>query len=136
MSEKLCHKIMSKKPVKKEKEKTAKKTQVKEQKLIVQQTALEKELTKDLADLTKQIRRLKDLEFVQVLKKPRRMLWLSFLKGVAVGFGSVIGASLVVGVFIFVLSKLSLVPVIGDAVTSVLQEIDVNEVLIDTNTAQ
>jgi hypothetical protein len=92
-------------------------------------TAAENQLVKNLTKLTKEIERLQQLEFIKLIKKPGRLIWYGFLKGVAVGFGSVVGASLVVGVFVFILSKISVVPVIGDAVNAVIEEIDSQQIL-------
>lgn len=39
------------------------------------------------------------------------------------GFGSVLGASLVVGIFLYLLAQISLVPVIGDFVQKVIDQI-------------
>lgn len=86
-------------------------------------TKLELELSKEVKELTKEINNLKDLEFVKILKHPWRMMGLSFLKGIMVGFGSVLGATVLVAFFIFILSKISLVPVVGDFVQDIIQEI-------------
>jgi len=47
----------------------------------------------------------------------------NFLGGLAWGFGTVLGATLVVALVIFVLTKLNNVPVIGDFFSSILQTI-------------
>ncbi|OGY22265.1 MAG: hypothetical protein A2126_03470 [Candidatus Woykebacteria bacterium GWB1_45_5] len=47
----------------------------------------------------------------------------NFLGGLAWGFGTVLGATLVVGLVIFVLSKLNSIPIIGDFINDILQGI-------------
>ena len=47
----------------------------------------------------------------------------NFLGGLAWGFGTVLGATLVVGLVIFILSKLNSIPVIGDFISDILQGI-------------
>lgn len=47
----------------------------------------------------------------------------NFLGGLAWGFGTVLGATLVVALVIFVLTKLNEVPIIGDFFKSILQTI-------------
>lgn len=86
-------------------------------------TKLELELSKEVKDLTKEITKLKDLEFIQILKHPWRLMGLSLLKGIMVGFGSVLGATVLVALFVYLLSQISLVPVIGDFVKDIIQEI-------------
>ncbi|MDD3861665.1 MAG: DUF5665 domain-containing protein [Candidatus Gracilibacteria bacterium] len=86
-------------------------------------TKLELELGKELKILTKEITKLKDLEFIQVLKHPWRLMGLSLLKGIMIGFGSVLGATVLVALFVYLLSQISLVPVVGDFVKEIIQEI-------------
>ncbi len=84
----------------------------------------EERLTKELTSLARQIRRMKNLEFIRVFKEPKRFFAFSFLHGVIVGFGSVIGATLGVAIFIYLLTQISLVPIIGSYVEKVLEEIN------------
>jgi hypothetical protein len=89
-------------------------------------THLEIKLSKEVKELTKEIENLKELEFVKILKDPWRLLGLSFIKGVMVGFGSVIGATVLVALFIYLLSQISFVPIVGDFVKDIIQEIQIN----------
>ncbi|MFA6917755.1 MAG: DUF5665 domain-containing protein [Candidatus Gracilibacteria bacterium] len=86
-------------------------------------TKLELELSKEVKELTKEITNLKELEFVKILKHPWRLMGLSLLKGIMVGFGSVLGATVLVALFVYLLSQISLVPVVGDFVQDIIQEI-------------
>jgi len=45
-----------------------------------------------------------------------------------IGFGSVLGASLLVGLAVFIISKLQVIPVLGDYLKDILQEIDRDQV--------
>jgi len=83
-------------------------------------------LTKEIKELTKEVRKLKDLEFLRVFKHPWKFMGFSFLKGIMVGFGSILGATVLVALFIYILSKISLVPVIGDFVQDIIKEIQAN----------
>lgn len=83
----------------------------------------EAELVREVTSLTQEVQKLKDMELIQIFKHPFKFLWFSFLKGVMVGFGSVLGASLVVGIFLYLLTQISLVPVIGDFVQKVINQI-------------
>jgi len=87
---------------------------------------VEKELAKEVKDLTTEIKKLKSMEFIQVFKHPWKFIWFSLLKGLMVGLGSVIGATLLVAIFIYILAKIQLVPIVGDFVESVLQEIQLS----------
>jgi len=86
-------------------------------------TKLELTLSKELKELTKEIQKLKDLELIQVLKHPWRLMGLSLLKGIMIGFGSVLGATVLVALFIYLLGQISFVPIIGEFVQDIVQEI-------------
>jgi len=93
-------------------------------------TKLEIKLSKEVKALTKEIENLKELEFVKILKNPWRLMGLSFIKGVMVGFGSVIGATVLVALFIYLLSQISFVPIVGDFIKDIIQEIQINNYAI------
>ena len=80
-------------------------------------------LAKEVNNLTKSVTKLKNLEFVQILKNPWKMMWLALVKGIMVGFGSVLGASVVVAIFIYIIAQLSVVPFVGDFVQDVISEV-------------
>ncbi len=86
-------------------------------------TKAEITLVKEVKELTKEVKRLKKLEFVKVLKHPWKYMWLSFLHGLMVGFGWVIGASVLVALLIYILAQIQFVPYIGDFVTDIIDEV-------------
>lgn len=53
--------------------------------------------------------------------KPKKAFYIALLKGIAFGFGSVLGATLLVAVFIYILGKIQLVPVAGEFVQNILE---------------
>lgn len=81
------------------------------------------ELTKEVKILTKEINKLKDSEFLKVFAHPWKFMGFSLLKGMMVGLGSIIGATVLVGLLIYLLSKISLVPIIGDFVKDIINQI-------------
>lgn len=90
---------------------------------------LEKELTKELKALAKEIKRIKSLDYLKVFKNPFKFMWFAFLKGLMVGFGSVLGASVLVGLFIFLLGQVSFVPIIGDFVEEIISQIQLEKII-------
>jgi hypothetical protein len=54
------------------------------------------------------------VDYLQYLQSSKKILWVNFKAGVAKGFGITIGMSLVLGVFIWLLTKLVSLPVIGE----------------------
>ncbi|MEK7673128.1 MAG: DUF5665 domain-containing protein [Patescibacteria group bacterium] len=91
------------------------------------QIKLENELAKNVSELSKQVADIKNMEVIRILRRPFRLMWLSFLKGLMVGFGSVLGASVLVAIFIFILSKMSLVPYIGDQFQSIIDQLQLKQ---------
>ena len=57
-------------------------------------------------------------------------MWFSFLKGLMIGFGSVLGASVLVGIFIYILAQIRLVPILGDLVEDVINQIQIEQQVI------
>lgn len=86
------------------------------------------QLTKKVTELTKEVSNLKKLEFMKVFTHPLKFLGYSLLKGIMIGFGSVLGASVLVALFIFLLTQIKLVPFVGDFVQKVIDEIQVNQI--------
>jgi hypothetical protein len=80
-------------------------------------------LAKEVKDLAQEIGRLKKMDFMQVFNHPVKFLWYSFLKGLMVGLGSVLGASVLVAIVIYLLAQVRLVPILGDLVQDVINQI-------------
>lgn len=91
------------------------------------QATVEKELAIEMRKLAVEMRKLKKLEFVKILNRPWKFLFFSFLKGLMVGFGSILGASVLVGLFIYILAQISVVPFVGDFVQDILIQLDTSQ---------
>jgi hypothetical protein len=59
----------------------------------------------------------------RIYKSPRRLVINNFFAGIAWGVGSVIGATLVVALIIFILTQLKEIPFLGNIIQIILQEI-------------
>ena len=94
----------------------------------IQITKTELKLAKEVKELAKEVRKLKDLEFIRIFKHPWKFMWFSLLKGIMVGFGSVLGATVVVAFFIFILAKISLVPIVGDFVQDIIHQVQTGQI--------
>jgi hypothetical protein len=67
----------------------------------------------DYEQLGKTMEQLMVKDYIYFIGSTRRQIWGSFVRGVFAGFGGVIGASLVVAIFIVILQYLGGVPVVG-----------------------
>lgn len=80
-------------------------------------------LSQDIKDLRDELERLNNHRFIRVYNSTLRMMWFQFLRGLAFGFGSVVGASIVVSIVGFILNQMEVVPIIGDWAKQVAGEI-------------
>lgn len=68
----------------------------------------------ELATLRSEIARLNSHRFIRIHNSTWRLVWFQFLRGLAFGFGSVVGASIVVSIVAFVLNQIDFVPIVGE----------------------
>lgn len=66
---------------------------------------------------------LNEHKFVRLFNSTPKMLWFQFLRGLAFGLGSVLGATLVVSVLITLLSQIEFIPIIGEWTQLIIEEI-------------
>ncbi|MFH1218591.1 MAG: DUF5665 domain-containing protein [Candidatus Peregrinibacteria bacterium] len=83
------------------------------------------QLAQEVKTLSKEIARMKSLDYLQVFRHPVKFMWFAFLKGLMVGFGSVLGASVLVGIFVYLVAQISFVPVIGGFVEDVIEQVGI-----------
>jgi hypothetical protein len=60
-------------------------------------------------------------DYVELYRRPRRMLWLNFIAGLARGFGMAVGFTVIGAVFLLILARLATfnLPIIGEFVADV-----------------
>lgn len=85
---------------------------------------LEKEqIFADVQQIKKELTKLNNHKLIFIYNSIPRILAYSFIKGLLTGFGTVIGATLLVSIFIYLLSKIEFIPIIGDLVNAVIREV-------------
>ena len=70
-----------------------------------------------------ELEKLNAHKLVQATNTLSGLLFFMFLKGIAFGFGTVVGATIVVSLLVYLLSPFELVPVVGDWVARVVEEV-------------
>lgn len=87
------------------------------------QDKLMQELNKKLDDLSVQIEKLNLAEYLELLRNPRRLMYINFLGGVARGFGMAIGFTLLGAFIIYILQRLVILrlPIIGDFIAEIIK---------------
>lgn len=84
----------------------------------------DEELKHSVERLTQEVERLNTHRFVTLHNRPMRLLFFQFARGLAFGLGSVIGATLLVSILVWWFSQFEFLPVIGDWVREVIDQIE------------
>ncbi len=71
-------------------------------------------LVEEIAQLRREVALLNGHRFIRVQNSFWRMLGFQFLRGLALGLGSVIGATLLVSFAVYLLSHIDFIPILGD----------------------
>lgn len=68
-------------------------------------------------------------EYVELMNNPRKLIWTSFIAGIARGLGAAVGATVVFALVLEVLRRLIVVNVlgIGDFIVSILKVIEAKQ---------
>ncbi len=70
-----------------------------------------------------ELERVNSHRLVKVYNSISQLLLFHFLKGIAFGLGSVLGATIIVSILAYVLSQFEFVPILGEWVKLIVQEI-------------
>ena len=81
----------------------------------------EKEVQLRLAEA---IETLNDHNLMRIYSSSRRIIWTNFLRGLAFGLGSVIGASILVYITVQILAQIEFIPILGDWALRLISEIE------------
>ncbi len=84
----------------------------------------ESKLAREIEKLATSIERIEKFQPFAALRNKKQFFFYSFLHGLMIGFGSVLGASLLVAFFIFLLKQIEFTPIVGDFVKSILANIN------------
>ncbi len=87
----------------------------------MEKTIKNKYKNKTLKDLTKALWALNKLRAIRIYNNVWKLLWYNFLIGAARGFGSVVGATLILGIVIYLLSKFLTVPILGTLINTIFK---------------
>ena len=86
-----------------------------------QQTELLEKLVHQSKAIDQHLADLNNHKLIQVYNSIPKLLWFQLLKGIALGLGSVLGASVVLSGLVYLLSQFEFIPVIGEWVTAILE---------------
>lgn len=75
----------------------------------------------DLAKLQAEVSRLNKHRFIRMHNSIPKLLWFNFTRGLAFGLGSVLGATVLVYLLVYLLRNIDFIPIIGDWANQVLE---------------
>ena len=79
--------------------------------------------TQALKRLTAEVERLNAHRFIALHNSPLRLIGYQFLRGLAFGLGSVVGATILVSLFGYWLSQIEFLPLIGEWAREIADQI-------------
>ena len=74
--------------------------------------------------LAEAIETLNDHNLMRIYSSSRRIIWTNYLRGLAFGLGSVIGASILVYITVQILAQIEFIPILGDWALRLISEIE------------
>lgn len=81
---------------------------------MTDEPASEGDLTREIAALRAELRVLNSHRFVRIHNSVPRFLAFNFARGLALGLGTVVGATLLLSMLVGALSQIEFLPIIGD----------------------
>ncbi|MEM9477203.1 MAG: DUF5665 domain-containing protein [Pseudomonadota bacterium] len=80
-------------------------------------------LEDEIAGLRQELARLNDHRFMRLHESLPKMIALQFARGLALGLGTVFGATILVSALAYALSQIDFLPVIGTWATEIARQI-------------
>ncbi len=78
----------------------------------------------EMSRLADEVQRLNRHRFVRVHNNIWRLALWQFIRGLALGLGTAVGATALVSAAVLVLSQFEFIPILGDLATAIIDEID------------
>ena len=78
----------------------------------------------EIKKLSEAIKNLNNNNIFKIYNSTKKILFISFLKGLASGLGWIIGATILVSLLTYILSQIEFIPILGDIVSQLIQEIE------------
>ena len=78
----------------------------------------------EIKKLSEAIKSLNNNHIFKIYNSTKKILFISFLKGLASGLGWIIGATILVSLLTYILSQIEFIPILGDIVSQLIQEIE------------
>lgn len=80
--------------------------------------------TEEMTALRRELERLNGHRLIRTYDNWLGLLWFQFLRGLAFGLGSVVGATILVSGVVYMLSSVDFIPVLGEWARELIQVIE------------
>ena len=81
-------------------------------------------MSDDQKRLADALEELKDHNFMKIHESPIKFIYYNLLRGLAIGLGSVVGATLLVSILVAILAQIELIPILGNYAHQVIEIIE------------
>lgn len=80
-------------------------------------------INEKLNQILSKIEKAQIAEYIQLVKNPKRMLFINFVSGLARGFGLAIGFFILGAIMVWFLGRLAVwnIPIVGDYITEIVR---------------
>lgn len=88
-----------------------------------QENSVIRKLTDKVDELSQSMEKMRLAEYVEMLDNPRRLLYINFLIGLARGFGTAIGFTILAAIVLYILQKVILlnIPLLGEFIADLVE---------------
>ena len=91
---------------------------------MVKKNKIREKNDNEIKKLSEAIKSLNNNNIFKIYNSTKKILFISFLKGLASGLGWIIGATILVSLLTYILSQIEFIPILGDIVSQLIQEIE------------
>lgn len=81
-------------------------------------------IEKKLTDLMRDLEKTRISEYVDMLDKPMKLLYVNFMIGLARGLGTAIGLTILAAIFFYILNQIVDLPLIGKHIARLIEIIE------------
>ena len=90
---------------------------------MVKKNKVQEKNDNEIKKLSEAIKSLNNNNIFKIYNSTKKILVVSFLKGLASGLGWIIGATILVSILTFALSQIQFIPILGEWVSKLITEI-------------
>ena len=91
---------------------------------MVKKNKVQEKNDNEIKKLSEAIKSLNNNNIFKIYNSTKKILVVSFLKGLASGLGWIIGATILVSLLTYILSQIEFIPILGDIVSQLIEEIE------------